>query len=319
MNVGHAVNRSTSASILLTLIAAFILGVTLAAFLSDEVYRPGGTVLFGVMGFDGGVHRHHALYGHPVPYQGGSRPMLIAMVIVVLLTPMLLTALAVGGWIKSSRIRRALARASLFVPAVVTLWVLLAWPPLGWVWQDVFYDITRNISHWGLRTAGPPTWPLLVAHMLVVVAAIAFVVMLQLPRNVWWSLACISHFVLIFLIASIFAMWMSTATSRDPTGFHGAIHAAKTGVLGTMYLFIWCGITHAILGFTAPRIARTSAWRRRRQRPPLFACAGCGYDLRGTVAAGHRACPECGERVAGEQYNEIRIHTRAARNGALTD
>lgn len=45
-------------------------------------------------------------------------------------------------------------------------------------------------------------------------------------------------------------------------------------------------------------------WRRRRRRADLGQCPHCGYDLRGTIAAGLCACPECGidavvsERIA---------------------
>ena len=35
--------------------------------------------------------------------------------------------------------------------------------------------------------------------------------------------------------------------------------------------------------------------RRRRLRHKL--CLGCGYDLRGTSAAGQTKCPECGRQV----------------------
>ena len=37
-------------------------------------------------------------------------------------------------------------------------------------------------------------------------------------------------------------------------------------------------------------------WHRRRKLPEQ-ACSKCGYDLQGTVAAGRRECPECGERI----------------------
>ena len=37
-------------------------------------------------------------------------------------------------------------------------------------------------------------------------------------------------------------------------------------------------------------------WRRRRGVPE-HACVKCDYDLRGTLAAGQRECPECGANV----------------------
>ncbi len=41
-----------------------------------------------------------------------------------------------------------------------------------------------------------------------------------------------------------------------------------------------------------------STWRRRSLRKPdTLLCAKCGYDLRGTLAAGNEQCPECGEPV----------------------
>lgn len=40
---------------------------------------------------------------------------------------------------------------------------------------------------------------------------------------------------------------------------------------------------------------RVKTQRMRRER--LGLCRSCGYDLRGTVAVGRKACPECGEEV----------------------
>ncbi len=44
-------------------------------------------------------------------------------------------------------------------------------------------------------------------------------------------------------------------------------------------------------------------WREKYRRTRLLpSCENCGYDLRGTVAAGRTECPECGMKI-GEQVN----------------
>ena len=41
-------------------------------------------------------------------------------------------------------------------------------------------------------------------------------------------------------------------------------------------------------------------WREKYRRERLLpTCDQCGYDLRGTVAAGRDECPECGEKIEG--------------------
>lgn len=35
-------------------------------------------------------------------------------------------------------------------------------------------------------------------------------------------------------------------------------------------------------------------WKYRERSHPEHACKACGYDLRGTIEAGHTTCPECG-------------------------
>jgi hypothetical protein len=45
--------------------------------------------------------------------------------------------------------------------------------------------------------------------------------------------------------------------------------------------------------------------RRRRRRDPLARpCEACGYDLRGTIPAGIRRCPECGQPVSNAQLQQ---------------
>ena len=55
-------------------------------------------------------------------------------------------------------------------------------------------------------------------------------------------------------------------------------------------------VAAGIIGLVARNDAQVQAWLG--QGPPpgasFLVCSGCGFDLRGTVASGSRACPECG-------------------------
>jgi len=41
-------------------------------------------------------------------------------------------------------------------------------------------------------------------------------------------------------------------------------------------------------------------------------CTRCGYDLRGTIMAERRVCPECGAGVTDDQYQWVREHVESA-------
>ncbi|NBC10934.1 MAG: hypothetical protein GVY24_04255 [Planctomycetes bacterium] len=62
-------------------------------------------------------------------------------------------------------------------------------------------------------------------------------------------------------------------------------------------------VTLAAIGFRHWYLTITSAlllvwvWWQSRSRYQLNACHTCGYDLRGTLAAGRAQCPECGAAV----------------------
>ena len=49
----------------------------------------------------------------------------------------------------------------------------------------------------------------------------------------------------------------------------------------------------ALLSAPLPIATCVRIQRKRRKRPPHI-CRSCGYDLRGTLAAGRTQCPECG-------------------------
>ena len=49
------------------------------------------------------------------------------------------------------------------------------------------------------------------------------------------------------------------------------------------------------------------AARRFKRRNAMIMCTHCGYDLRGTIAAGRDACPECGTGVSLEQAAQPRV------------
>ena len=57
----------------------------------------------------------------------------------------------------------------------------------------------------------------------------------------------------------------------------------------------WKVVSVVMMLVSAAVVARV---RRHRDRDlPEHACANCGYDLRGTLAAGRENCPECGQSV----------------------
>ena len=49
------------------------------------------------------------------------------------------------------------------------------------------------------------------------------------------------------------------------------------------------------------------AGRRAARRRRLCLCEQCGYDLRGTIAAGKDACPECGTARAVEEPASVAV------------
>jgi ribosomal protein S27AE len=55
-------------------------------------------------------------------------------------------------------------------------------------------------------------------------------------------------------------------------------------------VLIWCFGPGVVLLFHRER------YRRMKFHEQL--CLSCGYDLRGTVAAGRTSCPECGKPIA---------------------
>lgn len=65
---------------------------------------------------------------------------------------------------------------------------------------------------------------------------------------------------------------------------------------------IWTGIVRLFewWGWHADRKGR------RRFAPPHERCMKCGYDLRGSLAAAEKVCPECGRRIGGWQVREWR-------------
>ncbi len=54
------------------------------------------------------------------------------------------------------------------------------------------------------------------------------------------------------------------------------------------------------------------AFGRRAEADGSPKCANCGYDLRGTLAAGIHTCPECQERASDEDIQESAGGTRTS-------
>ena len=76
-----------------------------------------------------------------------------------------------------------------------------------------------------------------------------------------------------------------------------------TGVLSWLLL-----LPGVYLVFKSCPVRRPFVWdegfRRRAGAADSPECANCGYDLRGTLAAGIHTCPECHERASDEDIQE---------------
>jgi len=62
-------------------------------------------------------------------------------------------------------------------------------------------------------------------------------------------------------------------------------------ILGPGFWLMWCGLVMIVVGSICGIV-------RIRRRPLPGHCPACGYNLKGTLAAGRTECPECGAKIA---------------------
>jgi hypothetical protein len=82
-------------------------------------------------------------------------------------------------------------------------------------------------------------------------------------------------------------------------------HQLCRGFTGFFYSYCFGSYSGLVLGATvflwASGIVILPTLCERRSLFPPGSCPRCGYDLRGTIAAGRTQCPECGAKVAAGQ------------------
>jgi len=108
------------------------------------------------------------------------------------------------------------------------------------------------------------------------------------------ALLCAASCIL-FLIGEAFAYpdWVDMDLSMD--GY-------RTGWIMASTVLVWSMGCWLFLVFQAKR------YQEYCRENPEYDCRGCGYNLRGTVGADGRLCPECGKGISDQQIELIRRH-----------
>ncbi len=145
-----------------------------------------------------------------------------------------------------------------------------------------------NMGYWYKKD-----WPGRQRQAIAATAAtiVVMVTILVTVRNRRWALmlACVLGTQVLYMLAPLHA---ASTIYKPPTiqwqifVFHALTLASALSVLNLVgyYVFLWL---------------------RPREVDPAI-CRGCGYDLRGTLAANRAECPECGLRVGSVPFRDRR-------------
>lgn len=119
------------------------------------------------------------------------------------------------------------------------------------------------------------------------------------------------------LMGFLVALRMLTAyrTTRNKRYLQASGGAALLAVSAIVYAFDDTGVLFLLLLLPAVYLVFKNlymhrpffwgeAFRRRAGAADSPKCPNCGYDLRGTLAAGIHTCPECHERASDEDIQE---------------
>ena len=106
----------------------------------------------------------------------------------------------------------------------------------------------------------------------------------------------------------LFAAYRTTRNKRYLRASGGAALLAASAIVYTIddtgVLFLLLVLPAVYLLFKNLYMRRPFFWgesvRRRARAADSPKCTNCGYDLRGTLAAGIHTCPECHERASDE-------------------
>ncbi len=154
------------------------------------------------------------------------------------------------------------------------------------IYESVLFHDGPPLYHKG-RPVEPQRWWL----CLGLFAAIAYATTLTVRQ--------LRNISLVYILIPIIA----TVMFCGAIAFDNKMNRALAPVFATFF-----NLSAAVVGvwFFYVNLTRWIINANCAAKPPTGHCDACGYDLRGTIAAGRRACPECGEAFEVETLPQTR-------------
>lgn len=171
-------------------------------------------------------------------------------------------------------------------------------------WHAPIRDWTRSSSSLPLL-ASIPRWLVAALAGLAVLAAFTAIgaVVLRFVsrhRQQYWQLERIT----LGLILASLVLWI-VARALDPMWSVRFWRNYRYDPIRTALAMAWT----TLMWSWGCRIRLLFLLRRYEQAPEDQSCFACGYDLRGTISAGRKLCPECGAAIERHQERKPVSHT----------
>jgi hypothetical protein len=185
----------------------------------------------------------------------------------------------------------------LLIPVLLLLIVSVAWAGVVTALAHRTLGISTNVNGKPLsftQTAllyAPVGGPLAGAANLLIAATLA-----GWRRHFRWWVILLT----IALAGTPIAVWLGQVAARHMWSLNRGGTSWEIVVPAAALLIAWA------LGLAADAGLDRLARRRTRRRAARGICVGCGYDLRGQIAAGQDVCSECGTRF------DLSLHTDTA-------
>ncbi len=246
--------------------------------------------LIGFMGWDGGRNALWDAGVRSVPRLGTSPSLLVGVLLALIAVAIVAVALA------HLRRRPPALRAIAWSTPLALLLTAASAAALHWtgLWSPYFVRETALI-HYGHRldaARGVRPWLLLLGCWAVAATGLHLIALRR--RSGCRRLYRVAAFSLIptpgLLLLLRVGLDMPGGRSRLAPAFTGA-HSSGVLVLLTAF---WCAVVLGLLLIWPPPPMRRLLARSVTRATPPSRCRECGYDLRGTLAAGRTTCPECG-------------------------